>query len=97
MLKFSESYPATAPVVTFVPPLPHLNVFSSGAVCLSIVSYGWKPSTSIKQILLGVQELMTDPNVKSVANHTVYDIYRTNRALYEANARKFAASQKPEL
>ena len=85
------------PSVVFVPPLPHINVFSSGAVCLSIVSYDWKPSISIKQILLGVQTLMDEPNVKSVANQNIYHSYTQDRRLYEANARKFAASQKPQV
>ena len=85
----------SAPNVVFVPPLPHINVFQSGSVCLSIVSYDWKPSISIKQILLGVQTLMNEPNVKSVANHDIYVMYKQNPAMYEANARKFAASQKP--
>lgn len=83
------------PTVVFVPPLPHINVFKSGSVCLSIVSYDWKPSISVKQILLGVQTLMEEPNVKSVANQEVYRLYQEDRRLYEANARKFAALQRP--
>ncbi len=85
------------PTVVFVPPLPHINVFKSGSVCLSIVSYDWKPSISIKQILLGVQTLMNEPNVKSVANHDVYVTFQRDRHSYEADARRFAAIQKPPV
>jgi ubiquitin-conjugating enzyme E2 I len=61
------------------------------------VSYDWKPSISIKQILMGVQTLMEEPNVKSVANHDVYVIFQKDRRLYEADARRFAATQKPPV
>lgn len=47
------------PKVKFTPPLFHPNVYPSGTVCLSILDdeKDWKPSITLKQILLGVQEL----------------------------------------
>jgi ubiquitin-conjugating enzyme E2 I len=44
----------------FTPPLFHPNIFPSGTVCLSILSEdkSWVPSITVKQILLGVQELL---------------------------------------
>ena len=50
MLTFSDSYPANSPKCVFTPPIPHPNIFPSGSVCLSILSYGWKPTISIKQV-----------------------------------------------
>lgn len=49
-ITFSNDYPALAPKVVFTPPLPHPNIFASGAVCLSILSYGWKPTIGVKQV-----------------------------------------------
>lgn len=45
----------------------HPNVYPSGTVCLSILNptkkeYGWRPSISVKEILLGVQHLLESPN-----------------------------------
>ena len=51
-IKFGNSYPANPPVVTFNVPLPHPNIFSSGAVCLSILSYDWKPTINLKQVCI---------------------------------------------
>jgi ubiquitin-protein ligase len=44
----------------FVPALFHPNVYPSGTVCLSILNEekDWKPSISVPQILLGIQELL---------------------------------------
>jgi ubiquitin-conjugating enzyme E2 I len=93
-LKFSENYPASSPIAVFTPPLPHPNVFASGSVCLSIISHDWKPAITIKQILVGIQELMCDPNPRSPANHEMYCLYKEKRAQYETNARAFAARFK---
>jgi ubiquitin-conjugating enzyme E2 I len=49
-LRFPPSYPMSPPTCTFTPSLPHPNVFTSGAVCLSILSYDWRPSITLKQV-----------------------------------------------
>ncbi|KAK5632128.1 hypothetical protein RRF57_007842 [Xylaria bambusicola] len=47
----------------FTPPLFHPNVYPSGTVCLSILNEdeGWRPAITIKQIALGVQDLLDNP------------------------------------
>jgi ubiquitin-conjugating enzyme E2 I len=95
-LKFSESFPITAPQCIFTPPIPHPNIFPSGAVCLSILSYDWKPAITVKQILLGIQELLGDPNLKSPANQDMYLMFREKRSQYEANAKAFSARFKAQ-
>jgi hypothetical protein len=69
----------------FVPPLFHPNVYPSGTVCLSILNEeeGWKPAITIKQILLGVQDLLDDPNPDSPAQADAYNLFKKDRAAYE--------------
>ncbi len=93
-LAFSENYPATAPRCTFTPVIPHPNVFSSGAVCLSIIGHDWKPAITIKQILLGIQALLNEPNLKSPANQEMYYIFKENRKKYDENVKLFALKFK---
>ena len=104
-ITFSSDYPANPPkcnpklcssLGVFTPPLPHPNVFPSGAVCLSIIGHDWKPSITVKQILLGIQDLLDTPNLKSPANHQYYDLMRHSRADWEAVVRKFAAKHAVE-
>lgn len=57
----------------FVPPLFHPNVFKDGKVCISLLhkddeEFGWKPSISVSEILIGIQHLLSNPNWNSVAN-----------------------------
>lgn len=60
----------------FTPPIPHPNIFPSGYVCLSLLTSGWKPAITLKQLLLGIQQLLDEPNLKSPANQDMYVLYR---------------------
>ncbi|KAB2619419.1 SUMO-conjugating enzyme SCE1-like [Pyrus ussuriensis x Pyrus communis] len=58
--------PAQAPEMQ-VPAGPgffHPNVYPSGTVCLSILNEdkGWRPAIIVKQILVGIQDLLGQPN-----------------------------------
>jgi ubiquitin-conjugating enzyme E2 I len=74
----------------FVPPLFHPNVYPSGTVCLSILNEeeGWKPAITIKQILLGVQDLLDDPNPDSPAQADAYNLFKKDRAAYENKVKR---------
>ena len=85
---FFESFECTLltnPEGKFVPPLFHPNVYPSGTVCLSILNEeeGWKPAITIKQILLGIQELLNEPNPESPAQADAYNLFKKDRAAYE--------------
>lgn len=99
-LAFSTDYPTRPPVCSFEQPgFLHPNVYDDGKICLSIINDPaqggtWKPAITIKTILLGIQELLDDPNIKSAAQQRGYDLYRHNRAQYtklvKAQAQRFA-------
>lgn len=74
-VQFGNEYPAAPPSVAFPQGFKHPNVFTTGHVCLSIIGKGWRPSVSVKEILLGLQELLSDPNKLDPANHEVNTIY----------------------
>ena len=50
VISFPPEYPAYAPKCSFVPPIPHPNVYPSGAICLSILKADWKPTIGIRQV-----------------------------------------------
>lgn len=77
--------------------LPHPNIYPSGTVCLSILNEeeDWKPSITIKQILLGIQKLLKDePNINSPAQQEPLTLYRHNKEEYNKTVKKFAQAQK---
>ncbi|XP_076888438.1 SUMO-conjugating enzyme SCE1-like [Bidens hawaiensis] len=68
-LKFNEDYPSKPPVCKFPPGFFHPNVYPSGMVCLSILSKSsdWRPAITVKQILVGIQDMLDTPNPASPA------------------------------
>merc|ERR1712062_135603 len=81
---FKDDFPTTPPKVKLVPPLFHPNVYPSGTVCLSILNEekDWKPAITIKQILLGIQDLLALPNNADPAQKEPYELYRKDQAAF---------------
>ncbi|QWW23003.1 hypothetical protein CA7LBN_001804 [Candidozyma auris] len=89
---FSEEYPSKPPKVMFPPAFYHPNVYPSGTVCLSILneSQDWRPAITLKQILLGIQELLTNPNPDSPAQEPAWKAFSKDRATYEKKVKEQA-------
>lgn len=70
----------------FAPVIFHPNVFPDGAVCLSILQQdnGWRPSLTVKDVLLGIQTLMSEPNDRHIAQAEAQQLarYHKDRYLY---------------
>jgi ubiquitin-conjugating enzyme E2 I len=81
----------------FVPPLFHPNVYPSGTICLSILNEeeGWRPAITIKQILVGIQDLLDEPNPDSPAQSEAYQMFIKHKAQYKARVRQEARKNAP--
>uniref|UniRef100_A0A2K6U5U4 SUMO-conjugating enzyme UBC9 n=1 Tax=Saimiri boliviensis boliviensis TaxID=39432 RepID=A0A2K6U5U4_SAIBB len=79
---FKNDYPSSPPKCTFEPPLFHPNVYPLGTVCLSILEEDkeWRPAITIKQVLLGIQELLNEPNIQDPAQAEACTIYCQNKS-----------------
>ncbi|ORY98455.1 SUMO-conjugating enzyme ubc9 [Syncephalastrum racemosum] len=97
IMTFPEDYPSKPPKCKFTPPLFHPNVYPSGTVCLSILNEdeGWKPAITLKQILLGIQDLLNDPNPDSPAQQDAYMLFRKDKKEYERRVREQALHNRP--
>ncbi|CAJ0565866.1 unnamed protein product, partial [Mesorhabditis spiculigera] len=98
-MTFKDDYPSTPPKCKFEPPLFHPNVYPSGTVCLSLLDENkdWKPSITIKQLLVGIQDLLTNPNPDDPAQAEAYQIYCQNRVEYEKRVRREAQRYNAEV
>ena len=92
LMDFADEYPAKPPKCKFAPVIFHPNIYPSGTVCLSILNEDedWKPSLTIKHILLGIQELLNNPNASSPAQAEPYQLYTRQREDYEKRIRQQA-------
>lgn len=97
---FKDDYPSTPPKVKFVAPnFFHPNVYPSGTVCLSLLDEDkdWRSAITIKQILIGIQDLLNDPNINSPAQAEAYNCFLKNRAEYESRVQAQAAAMAANI
>ncbi|KAI1446293.1 glutamine-hydrolyzing asparagine synthase [Annulohypoxylon stygium] len=89
-MTFPDEYPTKPPKCKFTPPLFHPNVYPSGTVCLSILNEdeGWKPAITVKQIALGIQDLLDNPNPESPAQAEAYNLFKRDKVEYEKRVRR---------
>ena len=100
-MAFGSDFPSKPPKCKFVPPLYHPNIYPSGTICLSILNDDppdgtWRPAITVKQILLGVQDLLDNPNPASPAQRPAFEDYQNDRTTYTRKVREQAAKNVPQ-
>uniref|UniRef100_A0A7E4W6H1 UBC core domain-containing protein n=1 Tax=Panagrellus redivivus TaxID=6233 RepID=A0A7E4W6H1_PANRE len=97
-MTFKDDFPSTPPKCRFEPALFHPNVYPSGTVCLSLLDENkdWKPSITIKQLLIGIQELLNNPNADDPAQAEAYQVFIQNKPEYEKRVRRQAIQYSGE-
>ena len=75
-----------------------LNKQPSGTICLSILNEeeGWRPAITIKQMLLGIQELLDNPNEKSPAQRDAYELFVKDKIAYRKKIKEQALKNVPD-
>ncbi|KAK4393272.1 SUMO-conjugating enzyme SCE1 [Sesamum angolense] len=84
-MHFSEDYPSKPPKCKFPQGFFHPNVYPSGTVCLSILNEdsGWRPAITVKQILVGIQDLLVQPNASDPAQTEGYHLFIQDSVEYK--------------
>ncbi|MEN2498999.1 MAG: Ubiquitin-conjugating enzyme E2 B [Marteilia pararefringens] len=81
-MNFSEEYPNKPPVVKFITPMFHPNIYEDGAICLDILTKNWNSTYHISTILLSIQSLLDEPNTDSPANKDAAYFFQNNKVEY---------------
>jgi len=68
-----------------------------GTICLSILNEeeGWRPAITLKQVLIGIQDLLNDPNPSSPAQSEAYNLFINNKAEYKRRVKAEAKKNTP--
>jgi len=91
-ITFPEDYPSKPPKIKFPAGFYHPNVYPSGTICLSILNEeeDWRPAITLKQIVLGIQELLNNPNPDSPAQEPAWRAFGKDRPTYEKKVKEQA-------
>lgn len=88
ILSIGEEYPLKPPSLTFKTKIFHPNISEGGAVCIDILkSTAWSPILNIRNIMISICSLFSDPNPNSPLNGTAGDLYLRNRPSYNTIAK----------
>ena len=88
-IRFPTDYPFKPPKVQFTTRIYHPNISSQGDICLDILRDKWSPALTIRTVLLSLCSLLTDPNPEHGLEQDILHVYRTDKQLYEINAREW--------
>ncbi|GBE61453.1 ubiquitin-conjugating enzyme [Babesia ovata] len=85
LVRFTEDYPTKPPKIKFLSKIYHPNVYSDGRICLDILQNQWTAIYDISAILMSIQSLLSDPNIKSPANTEAATMLEQDRVAYDRN------------
>ena len=96
-MSFSDQYPNKAPEVRFVTDIFHPNVYKDGKICLDILQNNWSPVYDVQNVLISIQQLLTDPNNKSPANNEAAMLFSDNYKEYIRRVKECVEKSKAEM
>jgi len=88
-LRFPAEYPFKPPKISFTTKVLHPNITDDGKVCLDLVAEAWNPAVSVKQIILSLHTLFTDPNPSNPLVPEVAKLLQEDRPAFEEKVKQF--------
>ena len=86
-IRFPSDYPWRPPSINFTTRVYHPNINATGQISLDILGSEWQQSLTISKLLLSISTFLDDPNPDNPLVPEIAQVYKTDRAHYDATAR----------
>ena len=91
-IEIPQDYPFKPPKMQFDTKIWHPNISSqTGAICLDILKNEWTPALTIRTALISLQALLSAPEPDDPQDAEVANMYKSDRAEFEAHAKEWTA------
>ena len=91
-----RGYPFVPPVCHFLTKIYHPNIDEFGYICVNILKDEWKPSNTLSQVVLIIQNLLANPNFDDARSSNAAE-YREDPDRYNATAREWTKKYAKRL
>ncbi|KAG0698620.1 ubiquitin-conjugating enzyme/RWD-like protein [Suillus ampliporus] len=88
-IQLANDYPFSAPKVTFVTRIYHMNISDKGNICIDILKQNWSPALSLFKVMLSLSSLLTDPNPQDPLVPSIATEYVRNRVQHDRTAQRW--------
>jgi ubiquitin-conjugating enzyme E2 D/E len=87
-IEFPENYPNSPPKVFCKTNVYHMNISTTGSVCVSSVKSEWNNAQNINTVLKSIFVIFKVPNPGSPHRSDIANLYNTNMQEYEKNVKE---------
>jgi len=96
-IQLPVNYPFAPPKVKFITPIQHVNVNSTGDVCLDILKNNWAPSQNIHSVILSLRLLLSNPCIDDPFNHDLAQLFIINQDDYIKKIIKYCNDKAKQI
>ena len=87
--RYSPDHPFKPCTMRFLTRVYHPNIDSRGNICVDLLTAGWWPGLTVRQLLVSSVSLLSDPNLEVALVPEIAQTYCEDYELYCRNARHF--------